>query len=442
MTAYTILGLILLTLALPVSAEDAVLRLSRSDYAERLQGFWLGQNIANWTGLVTEMDAVGTPETLPFYTDSDWGSLDRRSVWGDFVAHSDRIAFYFEPLGTPWGADDDTDIEYLYSFLHHHHETSKLTAEQIRDGWLTHIYSETDAPLHQKFPDSTPVIENFLWVSNERARQLMTEGMRPPNTSAPMHNPMHSMIDAQLTTEIFGLLAPGRADTAQDIAYLPIRTTAQGEAAWIAQFYVVMHSLAARVDPTLTRQEQTQWLADQASQTLPPDSTAAKIYQFVAGHYRRQPDQWALTRDAIYQRYQLTGADNYQYQAPFDALINFAASLVSWFYGEGDIVRTIQIATLAGWDSDNPSATWGGLLGFMLGLDGVKAAFALEDVSNTYWIHRTRRQFPDRTPDQDGEDSFALMAARDLQTIDRVVVEQMGGQLDRRNDEWIIPLAP
>jgi hypothetical protein len=34
------------------------------------------------------------------------------------------------------------------------------------------------------------------------------------------------------------------------------------------------------------------------------------------------------------------------------------------------------------------------------------------------------------------------MAARDLQTIDRVVVEQMGGQLDRRNDEWIIPLAP
>ena len=47
MTAYPILGLIILTLALPVSAEDAVLRLSRSDYAERLQGFWLGQNIAN-----------------------------------------------------------------------------------------------------------------------------------------------------------------------------------------------------------------------------------------------------------------------------------------------------------------------------------------------------------------------------------------------------------
>ena len=78
----------------------------------------------------------------------------------------------------------------------------------------------------------------------------------------------------------------------------------------------------------------------------------------------------------------------------------------------------------------------------MRGINGVKAAVALEDGSSTYWIHRTRRQFPDRTPDQDGEDSFALMAARDLQTIDRIVVERMGGQLDRRNDEWIIPLAP
>ena len=32
---------------------------SRSEYLNRLQGFWLGQCIANWTGLVTEMDKIG-----------------------------------------------------------------------------------------------------------------------------------------------------------------------------------------------------------------------------------------------------------------------------------------------------------------------------------------------------------------------------------------------
>jgi hypothetical protein len=81
------------------------------------------------------------------------------------------------------------------------------------------------------------------------------------------------------------------------------------------------------------------------------------------------------TRDEIYQRYQIHNADGYVYSDPFEAGINFAASLVSLFYGEGDIVRTIQIGTLAGWDSDNPTATWGGLLGFMIGKSGIEKAF-------------------------------------------------------------------
>ena len=40
------------------AAGDTSLILSRSEYAEKLQGFWLGQCIANWTGLITEMDKV------------------------------------------------------------------------------------------------------------------------------------------------------------------------------------------------------------------------------------------------------------------------------------------------------------------------------------------------------------------------------------------------
>jgi len=35
------------------------LAISRSEYVNKLHGFWLGQCIANWTGLVTEMDKIG-----------------------------------------------------------------------------------------------------------------------------------------------------------------------------------------------------------------------------------------------------------------------------------------------------------------------------------------------------------------------------------------------
>lgn len=435
------LPLLLLTCLPLFAVAEPALQVSRADYALRLQGFWLGQNIGNWTGLITEMDTVGSPETLPFYTDDDWGTRDRRSLWGEFVPHAKRIAFYFEPLGTPWGADDDTDLEYMYAFLLDQHATSRLSATQIRDGWLKHIYSETDAPLFKKFPDSKAAPENFLWVSNERARQLMADGMLPPQTSDAAHNAMNSMIDAQLTTEIFGLLSPGRPDVAEQLAYLPIRTTAQGEAEWIAQFYVAMHSFAIRADPNSPLSDQSLWLAEQASQRLPETSIAAKMYHFIKTYHTAHPDSWEAARDAIYVRYQIEGKDGYKYQEPFDALINFAASLISWFYGQGDIQRTLQIATLVGWDSDNPSATWGGLLGFLLGIEGVKAAFNQPAISTTYWIHRTRRNFPDNTPNEPGEDNFALMAARNIKTIDRIVVNELAGSIDHRANQWIIPLS-
>ena len=423
--------------------QRQLITISQQQYSEKLRGFWLGQNIANWTGLITEMDKIGTPETLPFYTDDDWGTADLPAMWGETVPHADTIDFYFESKGTPWGADDDTDIEYMYAHLHHHHKTTKLTAEQIRDGWLKHTYSEEDAPLFKKFPNSKPSRENFLWVSNQRARDLMAQGAIPPATSEPETNPYHMMIDAQLTTELFGLLAPTRVDVSLDIAELPIRTTASGDAAWIAQFYVAMHALASLPGATQDKMPRVEWLAEQASHYLPTDSTPAKMYQFVKSHYHSNADKndWESTRDAVYHRYQINQQDGYVYRQPFDAGINFAASLVSLLYGQGDIVRTIKIGTLSGWDSDNPTATWGGLLGFIIGHQAVIEAFEQPNLSDTYWIHRTRREFPDHTPNISGEDNFTLMAAREIATIDRIVVEKMGGSLDKRHNRWywVIP---
>ena len=54
------------------------------------------------------------------------------------------------------------------------------------------------------------------------------------------------MIDAQLTTEIFGLFAPTKPKIALDLSYLPIRTTARENAADISEFYIIMHSLASK----------------------------------------------------------------------------------------------------------------------------------------------------------------------------------------------------
>ena len=408
-------------------ASDLII--SRSDYQNQLYGFWLGQCIANWTGLVTEMDKIGDIgeiKTGEFYTREDWGKPDHPSIWGEGVPSnlSENIDFVLKGVDSIWGADDDTDIEYMYQHLLFTNKTSLLSPDQIRDGWLKHIRAEE---------------ENFLWVSNQTALDLMNKGMLPPDTGNPKNNENYMMIDAQLTTEIFGLFSPARPDIAIKMAYLPIRTTAYEDAAWISEYYVNLHSLASLADAKLSLKEKINWMALEARKGIPESSYAAKMFDFVKEQYDSGAP-WETARDKVYQRYQVDQKDGYDITSKnlycngcFAAGINYAASIVSLLYGEGDIVETIKIGVLAGWDSDNPSATWGGLLGFMIGKEGVEKAFG-QKFSNRFNIHRTRQNFPN-----DGIDTFENMAEKGVLIIDRVVQEQMNGGIDLEKNIWYIP---
>ena len=404
--------------------------ISRTAYHHKLYGFWLGQCIANWTGLVTEMDKIGNLgqiRTGAFYTRDNWGKKDQPNIWknGMDSSLSFNIDFVFRNQGEIWGADDDTDIEYMYQYLLLQHQTAFLTGEQIKEGWLTHIKREE---------------ENYLWVSNQKAFDLMKMGMVPPATGDPANNPEFDMIDAQLTTEIFGLFAPARPDIAAKMALLPIQTTARENSEWIAQFYVSMYSLASLVEDSLSMKNKINKMADESRKLLPENSYPAKMYDFVQSRYVAGIP-WEQARDEVYQRYQVEQKDGYDLSSRnlycngcAAAGINFASSIVSLLYGEGDIKETIKIGALAGWDSDNPTATWGGLLGFMIGREGIEKAFNRK-FSDKFNIHRTRIGFPDN-----GMDNFDNMARNGLLITDRVVQQEMGGGVDLEKGLWHIPL--
>ena len=89
--------------------------ISIPEYKDQLKGFWLGQCIANMTGLVTEMDKIGNIgeiKTGKFYTSNDWGKLDEPNIFSpnQISEYSETIDFVFEQDGV-WPADDDTDID-------------------------------------------------------------------------------------------------------------------------------------------------------------------------------------------------------------------------------------------------------------------------------------------------------------------------------------------
>jgi len=409
--------------------EQSFIEISKENYQDQLEGFWLGQLIANWTGLITENDKIGNIgeiKTGDFYTREDWGRTDQRSIWeDDSVDKSNiKIDYVLKSVDEIWGSDDDTDIEYMYQYLQNFYETNILTPSQIREGWLRHIYIEE---------------ENYLWVSNQRAFDLMLEGLEPPDTSDPEKNEFYDMIDAQLTTEIFGLFSPTKPEFAIEMSKLPIQTTARKEAQEIAEFYVRMYSNASNTKNLKSIKEKMIWLANKSRSNLNNDLYPSKMYDYVKGLYD-SGIKWEQTRDSIYYRYQVNQKDEYNITSKnlycngcYAAGINFASSLVSLFYGEGDLKETIKIGTLAGWDSDNPTSTWGGLIGFIIGKEMIEKEFNMK-LSNKFNIHRTRKNFPN-----DGIDTFENMAKNGIKIVEKVVLEELNGKIDSENKLWLIP---
>ena len=425
----SILWSVFLLLSSCNTSSNDFIEISREKYSNQLYGFWLGQSIANWTGLITEMDKIGNIgeiKTGNFYTRDDWGGIDRRSIWEDQSIDKSniKIEFSLRTQDEVWGSDDDTDIEYMYQFLLNYFDTSILSPSQIREGWLKHIKAEE---------------ENYLWVSNQRAFDLMNQGILPPETGEPSNNEFYNMIDAQLTTEIFGLFSPARPDFAIRMAELPIKTTARGESQEIAEFYVRMHSLASNPKEFNSIKENIFWIANESRKYLSDNNYPAKMYDFTEALYNSGVT-WEEARDSIYLRYQVEQKDGYDITSKnlycngcFAAGINFASSLVSLFYGEGDIKNTIKIGTLSGWDSDNPTSTWGGLIGFLIGKEMIEKEFNT-NFSSKFNIHRTRQNFPNN-----GIDSFNYMAAEGIKVIDRVVEKELKGKINLVKNTWVIP---
>ena len=398
--------------------------IDKKEYLDKLEGFWLGQSIANWTGLITEMDKIGNIgqiKTGKFYTRHNWGGKDETNIWSSETSNNE-INFVFREKGEIWGSDDDTDIEYMYQELLFQSNQTILSPQDIRDGWLKHIKTEE---------------ENFLWVSNQKAFDLMNEGLLPPKTSDPRFNEHFDMIDAQLTTEIFGLLSPINYKYALKMSNLPVRTTGRGDAALISEFYIIIHSLASTINKSKPLEKELIRISDLASEILNNNSYSFKMYDYVKSNFE-SGITWEQTRDSIYQRYQVDQKDGYDITSRnlycngcFASGINFAASLVSYFYGKGDFKETIKIATLSGWDSDNPASTWGGLLGFIHGKDEIEKIFN-KSMSSTYNIHRTRQNFKNN-----GIDDFRNMSMKGTDIVDNVV-EKTGGIVDQKNNKWLI----
>ena len=75
--------IILLLILISSCNSPTKIVIDKNDLVDKLEGFWLGQSIANWTGLVTEMNKIGFSsegKQESFYTRENWGELNEKSL--------------------------------------------------------------------------------------------------------------------------------------------------------------------------------------------------------------------------------------------------------------------------------------------------------------------------------------------------------------------------
>ena len=301
----------LLFLLLLTACNRSGPQLTDDEYTNKVYGAWQAIMVANHTGLQYEgqfLDAPSSAEKI------DLALLDQ------------------------WATDDDTAIEWVNLHILETHGLDPTYA-QIRDEWVDHLNHD-------------------IWVSTLRARELMDEGHLPPDTGSPELNPDGAWsIDAMLETELFGLIAPNRPDEAQRRARYFARVTNSGLAVEASAFYAHLYAEAFSESDIPT-------LIQSAKDTFLPESQVYQIVDDVQLWYATAPSDWRGTRQMIHDKYD----DDPDWWA---AKVNFASTLMALLYGNGDLLDTMTIAGLAGWDADNNMTTAAGLLGIISGYDNL-----------------------------------------------------------------------
>jgi ADP-ribosylglycohydrolase len=380
---------VLLAVSLPCSALFAAERtISREELHDKIWGYWLGQLVGNYMGFPFEN--VYQEEPVPVLVDRYYdGYRDAGTVrMNDRDARGYPRIFATATDGA-W-SDDDTDIEFVTL-----HAVEKYGLDidyaEITDMWKRHI-------------------NRRIWVANRTARDLMDEGLMPPETGMKENNQHWFQIDPQLVNEIWSVFYPGMIDKAVERAEWGARITSDDWGTHPTIAYAVMYSAAFFEDDV-------EVLVRMALERIPPTSPFAEgVRDLLVWH--EQHEDWRTTRQLLHDKYYRYTRGDYQAPvSPVSSLINGLAGVMAILYGDGDFVRTTGIAVSAGYDNDNQGATCAGLIGVMHGAGAIPDrftkqvpwVFTWEKPFNDLYINYTRDNLPLATKISDIVDRIAAI---------------------------------
>ncbi len=408
--------LILSLLFISVSARAEERLISHEDLIDKVSGFWIGQLLGNYIGFPFENNYVEQPVPLlvdRVYTAKYAGQPPLK------LAYNDRRGYIPIMCDALHGAfsDDDTDIEFVTL-----HAVEKygldITYPEITQMWKTHI-------------------NDFIWVANREARNLMDQGLVAPDTGRKQNNKHWFQIDPQLVNEIWSTFYPGMTERATERALWGARITNDDWGTHATMAYGAMIS-AAFFEKDVDK------LVQIGIKAVPNEGPFAEGIRDVV-KWHKEYDNWRDTRQRIHEKYY--AYDNGTYKAPVSvvsSLPNGLCGVMAILYGEGDYMKTVGIATSAGYDCDNQAATCGALIGVRNGLSGLgdKAVQLTLDLPskgqwkvpfNNMYVNTSRDKLPLRTPNSE--------IIRRIAAVAKLAILENGGRMEMRDGQpcYIIP---
>jgi hypothetical protein len=288
---------------------------------DKIAGGWAGKMIGVTYGAPTEFRAKGKT-----YEDSiKWKPFDvKGSIWQD-------------------------DIYVQLTFL--------MTMDQYG----------MDAPA-KKFQELFARAGYHLWHANVQARKNYFDSIFPPQSGHPDFNLHADDIDFQIEADYIGFMCPGMPQTACRIADKIGHIMNYGDGVYGGIFVASLYA-EAYFETNITK------IIDKALLSLPPESDYYKIVKDVMLLHDHYPSDWRAAWAELQAKWgevQICAAGT---SFNIDAKLNGAYIVMGLLYGEGDPVKTLEVATRCGQDSDcNPSNAMA-VLGVIKGFSNLPAEY-------------------------------------------------------------------
>ena len=203
-----------------------------------------------------------------------------------------------------------------------------------------------------------------LWHANMQARKNYYDSIFAPLSGSPEYNLHADDIDFQIEADYIGFMCPGMPQTAAAIADKIGHIMNYGDGVYGGIFVGALYSEAYFESDMLK-------IVEKALRSIPEKSDYSKIIKDVIKLHQQFPTDWQVAWKELENKW---GGDHIcEAGSTFniDAKMNGAYIVIGLLYGGGDPMKTLEITTRCGQDSDcNPSNAMA-VLGVIKGFSGL-----------------------------------------------------------------------